>query len=215
LSDWVKGFQLLPKEHRIKTSEIDCPSWTESGFVGVVLRQRFRLLGKLLSGKHFPRLLDVGYGSGMIMPELARHCDDLLGIDVHPCGGGVMKELAQEGLTAGLVQASGAGLPFATASIDGIVAMSSLEFVRPFESAAREMKRVLRPGGMLMVITPGHSSVLDFGLRALTGRSAKEDFGDRRRHIVPTLKNEFAVDAHLRFPPLGVHLYDAYRFRKD
>jgi hypothetical protein len=40
---------------------------------------------------------------------------------------------------------------------------------------------------------PGHSPVLDAGLKILTGNSASRDFGDRREQIVPTLHRHFIV----------------------
>jgi hypothetical protein len=94
--------------------------------------------------------------------------------------------------------------------------MSSLEFIAPFDSAASEFRRVLRPGGVCVVVTPGASPVLDLGLRLLTGRSANTDYGDRRKQIVPLLRRELALDAQRHFPPglFPVHLYRAFRFRK-
>lgn len=209
--------RLLPRERWIKTSEIDCPSWTESGLLGFILRQRFQLLISLLGEARYPRLLDIGYGSGMLMPELARHCDELLGVDIHPHATAVRNVLAAEGVPARLCRASGADLPYATESIDAIVAMSSLEFIDPFDRAAREFRRVLKPGGLFVMVTPGDSPLLDLGLKLLTGRSADKDFGERRRRIIPTLMREFTVDGRRGFPPVRsfpVHFYHAFRFRK-
>ncbi len=218
MSGRVNGeIRLLPRERWIKTSEIDCPTWTESGVLGFILRRRFRLLVNLLGNLRYPRLLDIGYGGGMLMPELARHCDELLGVDIHPHAREVEDVLAGEGVRARLCRASGADLPYATESIDAIVAMSSLEFIDPFDRAAREFRRVLKPGGVFVMVTPGDSPLLDLGLKLLTGRSADNDFGERRRRIIPTLMREFTVDARRSFPPVRpfpIHVYHAFRFRK-
>jgi hypothetical protein len=70
---------------------------------------------------------------------------------------------------------------------------------------------VLAPGGRLIVITPGSSPVLDFGLKVLTGKSAKEDFGGRRAKIVPTLERWFAFQKVITIP---AGLYQALDCRR-
>ena len=74
---------LLPEEVLIKTGPVDHADWNFRPILGSIQRSRFRLMLDLLEGHHFERLLEVGYGSGVFMPELARRCRSLHGIDVH------------------------------------------------------------------------------------------------------------------------------------
>ncbi len=65
-----------------------------------------------------------------------------------------------------------------------------------------------------MIVTPGRSPVVDFGLKLLSGNSAKTDYGDRRAAVLPTLLEHFDLDSRLSFPPLVsrlVCLYTAVR----
>ena len=75
-----------------------------------------------------------------------------------------------------------------------------LEFVDDMDQTARELRRVLAPGGSLFVITPGRSPVVDLGLKLLTGKSAKEDFGNRRERVIPALERHFTVTRRIDFP---------------
>jgi ubiquinone/menaquinone biosynthesis C-methylase UbiE len=114
------------------------------------------------------------------MPELAARCEELFGIDIHPHAGEVQSRLREHGVTAELVSGSAEALPYEASMFDAVVAVSSLEFVPDAAAAAREVRRVLKPGGCLVLVTPGHSPLVDWGLRVLTGESAKQDYAGRR-----------------------------------
>jgi hypothetical protein len=58
---------------------------------------------------------------------------------------------------------------------------------------------------------------LDLGLRLLTGASARKDFGDRRRHVIPTLLEHFNQVQRIDQPPvlhLAVRLYAALELKQ-
>jgi ubiquinone/menaquinone biosynthesis C-methylase UbiE len=155
--------------------------------------------------------LEIGYGSGVFMPELAQHCDKLYGVDVHDRAGAVADALAAEGVTVRLEVAAAEHLPFDDDSIDAVVAVSSLEFVDDVDRAVSEMARVLRPGGVAVVITPGHSPIVDLGLRLLSGERAEDTFQGRRQRVIPVLLDNFHVERALRYPTVGTWLYSALR----
>ena len=93
---------------------------------------------------------------------------------------------------------------------DSIIAVSALEFVDDLEKVCAEVRRLLRPSGSFFIVTPGKSPMLDFGLKMLTGKSAKEDFADRRELILPTLFKHFTVSQQLAFPRFGSRLVKLY-----
>jgi ubiquinone/menaquinone biosynthesis C-methylase UbiE len=193
---------LLPQALLVKTGPVDHAPWNYSGFLGVVQRRRCWLVLRLLSSRSFKSLLEVGYGSGVFLPELAKRCSELCGIDIHSCDREVTAALSKVGVRATLKSGSVTGMSFPDGSFDCVVAVSALEFVDDLDAACAEIARVLRPAGTLVVVTPGHSVLLDLGLRFLTGQSAKTDFGDRREKIEPALQRHFKVLRRLHFPPL-------------
>lgn len=147
------------------------------------------------------RVLEIGYGSGVLLPELTKHARALAGIDVHDRGPEIRRELAALGIEADLRQATAEALPFEDASFDHVVAVSALEFVPDPARACREVRRVLAPGGRFLVVTPGISPIVDAGLLLLTGRSARDDFGDGRQRARAAIREHFDVELGLSFPP--------------
>lgn len=208
---------LLPRELLINTGPVDHAAWNYAGLLGFIQRRRFALVLRLLGTRTFDALLEVGYGSGVFLPELSRRCHRLFGIDTHARASEVAAMVEKVGVASTLTSGTITDLPFDDASFDGAVAVSTLEFVDDLAAACRELTRVLRPGGIVAVVTPGDSALLDLGLRLLTGESAKADFAGRRRRVEPTLREHFEMVKHIGFPPLALQawrLYRAYLLRR-
>jgi SAM-dependent methyltransferase len=193
---------LLPADVLVKTSELDQAAWAyRPGPLGYVQRKRFALAAQLLATRRgFGDLLEVGYGSGIFLPELARRCERLHGVDVHDHVDDVTELLRRNGIRADLATAPAEFLPYPDASFDAVVAVSTLEFVDDVEQACREITRVLRPRGIGVFVTPGYGRVLDLGLLALTGEYAEETFRQRRQLVLPALRRHLSVARELRFP---------------
>jgi ubiquinone/menaquinone biosynthesis C-methylase UbiE len=206
---------LLPRESLLKTGDVDHAAWNYDGLLGYVSRQRFELVRRLLPKRRVRKLLEVGYGSGVFFPELAKHAEQLYGADIHDRPGDVMAVLARAGIPAQLVCAPAEALPFPDATFDVVVAVSTFEFVTDARKAITELARVLRPDGRIIVVTPGQSPVLDLALRIFTGESAQKDFGDRRKLVVPTLTGEMRHERSAYFPArYPVPVYRALRLAK-
>ena len=98
-------------------------------------------------------ILDVGCGTGANLAFLARRTDStrLIGLDPEAHA----LELARErGLALQLVRADAAHLPIATGRAAMIVCCDVLEHLDDDAAACRELARVLRPGGTLVVTVP-------------------------------------------------------------
>ncbi len=97
------------------------------------------------------RCLDVGCGMGnSYAPELARRGSTYVGVDVS-------EEAVATARSAGLnaqTIADAAELPFADDSFDLVVCVEVLEHLFAPQEAAREIHRVLRPGGRLVASAP-------------------------------------------------------------
>lgn len=200
--------KLLPRTRLLQTSPIDHADWNYRPVLGYVSRQRFRLVCSLLQRRRVHRLLEVGYGSGIFMPELRDHCDELYGIDLHGLNDRIQEILAQCGVTATLSRQNAAHTSFPDGFFDTIVAVSALEHTHEIDEAAREFERLLAPHGRLIAVIPRKSAVLDFILHIATGENAKRDFGDRRERVVPALRAYFQITREIAFWPV----YTAYLF---
>ena len=209
---------LLPEAALVKTSDLDQGQWNYHGVLGWVSRQRIRMVDRLLTGVRDGCLLEVGYGSGVFMPTLARHAATLYGVDVHDVPEQVTAALAGHGIAARLRTGSVTALPYPDASMDTVVCISVLEFVDDLDAACRELRRVTAPPGRVVVVTPGHSAVLDLGLRLLSGEHAEDTFQGRRQPILPTLARHFSLARRIAVPPLSppaARLYTALLLDAD
>jgi SAM-dependent methyltransferase len=208
--------RLLPRERLVKTGPVDYADWNYRFILGRIQRLRFSLAVSLLP-KRSHRLLEIGFGSGVLMPALGELTDALYGIEVHNNIAKVTSVLEHEDAYATLVQAEAEKIPFRDNCFDSVVAVSSLEFVHDLNSVCAEIRRVLKVDGVFVVVTPASTMIADAGLKLLTGNSAQRDFGDRRQAIVSTLLSSFNVDRHIVAPPLIgvlVPLYHAFRLRR-
>lgn len=96
------------------------------------------------------RILDAGCGSGPLTAALRDRGADVTGFEASA----VMVDLARErlGEDADLHVADlGAPLPFADAAFDDVVASLVLHYLEDWSGPLSELRRVLKPGGRLMV----------------------------------------------------------------
>jgi SAM-dependent methyltransferase len=107
------------------------------------------------------RWLDIGCGDGDYTRELVAHgCTDVVGVDVRHSD-------AWQRIAAGFAVASGQRLPFAEGSFDGVLLNEVLEHVSDEHAVLSDIRRVLRPGGLLALYSPnrwfpfeGHGAIV-------------------------------------------------------
>ena len=203
--------RLLDRGHLLVTGPVDKARWNYSPVLSWLQRARFRLVTQLLGANRYDDTLEIGYGSGIFLPELQRRSDRLYGVDIHRHASIVQQMLAEVGVQASLFVASAESIPIESRSMDLIVSVSTLEYVPDQRKAASEMHRILRPEGKLAVVYPMPHVFSDVGLKLLTRESAAQ-YGDGRRTLLPALCERFAVVQRNRFPawmPLPLQVYEA------
>jgi SAM-dependent methyltransferase len=116
-------------------------------------RGRRRLLRGLLAPLALPpraRVLDVGCGTGANGPVLAAQGRFTVGIDASA----LPLTLAGATTHAARLRADAQALPFRDGAFDLVTALDVLEHLDDDAVAAGELRRVLRPGGALVVFVP-------------------------------------------------------------
>lgn len=196
----LRDLSLLPPDALVKTGDVDHADWNHKLFLGTLARSRFHLVRNLLGERRGRRLLEIGYGSGVFLPELAKYGEEVYGIDIHHEQKTVTEKLSAFGVTAELVSGTAESMLWNDDFFDFIIAVSVLEFVSDLDAVCLEVRRTLKSSGSFVVVTPGQSPLLDFGLKMLTGKSAKEDFADRRSLVLPTLLKHFDVRKEITYP---------------
>jgi phosphatidylethanolamine/phosphatidyl-N-methylethanolamine N-methyltransferase len=100
------------------------------------------------------RVLEVGVGTGLSLPSYGRHVE-IVGIDLSPEMLEKARErVAEERLTnvTALLEMDASELEFEDASFDTVVAMYVMTVVPDPEKVMRELSRVCRPGGDVIIV---------------------------------------------------------------
>ncbi len=138
----------------------------------VVRRQILALLLDELRLGPAARLLDIGCGTGGSSLVLARY-GQAIGLDRELRS----FRLAMDRPYSHRVVSGAETLPFADASFDAVVALDVLEHLDDDLAAAREIRRVLKPGGAAVIFVPalnilwGHNDVISHHRRRYTHKS--------------------------------------------
>ncbi len=179
--------------------------------IGRVFAARLNSGLRLLDGR-FARLLEIGYGSGVLMPTLASVCDELYGLDLVPEPPGLRGRLERLGVRPrALVQANAQAMPFADGFFDAVVAFSIFEHLRGTElgPALAEAARVLRPGGTLLVGCPAVHKIMNAAFSSIGFSNIEEHHFSTIADVVRAAAPHFARVRHAALPspmrllPLG------------
>jgi SAM-dependent methyltransferase len=129
------------------TYELEGQNWW---FVGTR-----RICLDLLDGINPPgqqsRILDVGCGTGLLLEELAPR-GRAIGVDMSSTA----LEFCRLRSSTTLLQADGGRLPVEDGGVDAVTAIGVIEHLDDDAAALREWRRVLRPGGGLVLLTSAY-----------------------------------------------------------
>lgn len=110
---------------------------------------RYSCVSSLISGK---RVLDIACGTGYGIAFLKRAAKFVVGVDVDFEAAREAKCECDE--RAGVVLGNGLSLPFSDSSFDIVISFETLEHLHDRSGFLRELRRVLMPGGTLVLSTP-------------------------------------------------------------
>jgi glycosyltransferase involved in cell wall biosynthesis/SAM-dependent methyltransferase len=131
--------------------EIDYPRRFPPETSGLPRRALFEgLLARARPPAPGARLLDVGCGGGLLLAGAAARGWRAVGVELSSRAARVARNL-----DAGpVVQAHGAALPFRSGALDAVTLVNILDHLEAPSTALAEARRVLRPGGLLVVRVP-------------------------------------------------------------
>ncbi len=195
------------------------PHYDESYYRSREVWPDFRLEMETLLGlaRLSPRsaVLELGCGGGELLSHLERRTRLAVGVDLSPQG----LRLAHRGDRVSVLGARVESLPFRSESFDAVVAQHLVEHLPQPVEAMGEWRRVLRPGGILALVTPNATypdpalfydptHVQLFSRESL--RSTLEEAGFRVIHestLFPYLgRGRIGRSASIRLAPLASHL---------
>ncbi len=127
-------------------------NWYRLTPFGLELRRIQRLALERLRAVPGQRVLDLGCGPGDGAAWLRRRGVDAIGLDYSQ---GMIDKARREALLSGKLTRGDAGrLPFKDGAFDKLVCTNSFHHYPDHTSALAEMRRVLKPGGLMLLVDP-------------------------------------------------------------
>jgi ubiquinone/menaquinone biosynthesis C-methylase UbiE len=192
---------VLPsKDHVHETSESDPVAYYYKPIIGTVYQQRLKAAAQLLGERKFDKLLEIGFGSGIFLPNLSRRCSELWGVSIHSKIALVQKTLEKEQVTAWLSAGDVRALPFPDGTFDAVVCVSVLEHLRELDLAIGEIARVTSDSGIVVLGFPVKNVITNTFYR-IAGHDPSELHPSRCRDILKALSGKLKIDVHAVFPP--------------
>jgi ubiquinone/menaquinone biosynthesis C-methylase UbiE len=108
------------------------------------------------------RVLDVGCGNGMHTLKAGEYCREIVGIDYSPHSLDLALRFAESMMVKNVrfqrVNLEHSPLPFADSSFDKVLFLDVIEHLEEREKLLKEIKRVLKPGGLLLLTAPNRET---------------------------------------------------------
>lgn len=121
---------------------------------GWLYRLRIEMLLRLLPDSSLGRVLEVGYGSGILIPSLINRTTQYVGLDLTSDPAVVSDGLRRCGVQAEVQLHKADFTKAAVGAFDLIIAISIFEHVADVTSLVQTIAKHLAPGGMLLVGMP-------------------------------------------------------------
>lgn len=159
---------------------------------------RLGALLRLADGAPARRVLDFGCGEGALLPSLSGAYEEICAIDLDPnAARAICERLALRNVT--VATATPGRLPYPDAHFDLVFAADVLEHIPDLAPVLAELKRVLRPGGSLLVSAPTENLLYAAG-RKVFGFQKPADHYRTAKDIARALAPSFSVRKRVFFP---------------
>lgn len=184
--------------------------------IRIVYRKRIQMVTSLIPEDPIDTLLDIGYGPGMLFPELSKRCQRLHGVDIHKEFPVIKRMLERSRIPSYLTVGDLRYLNYKKSSVDAIVCSSVLEHLRDLSPAISEISEVLKENGIAVVGFPVKNKITKFLFRLL---GFDDDLIHPSSHtaILEEVSRHFEIEEIQQFPrfvPRDFSLYISARLRK-
>jgi SAM-dependent methyltransferase len=192
-------FDLPPRGRLRPNNAADPLPYYYKPAVGWLYRHRLQMgLDLLPAGGQ--RMLEVGVGSGILVPTLTRHYPEYLGTDLVLAQG--LEALVAAGCRARFREVdllAPDALP--AGQFDRVVCFSVLEHIADADGAARALSRALAPGGTLVTGYPMVSPLMTQAFKAIGYPGIDEDHVTTPARIAAALALVLRPVRRTAFPP--------------
>ncbi len=157
--------------------------------------------------------LDLGCGYGLLLPTLSRYYDEVIGIDADSTSyinaSNLVSHLRLNNVRVFLMD--GNSMRFKNKTFDVVFCCSILEHSKNLNVILNEIKRILKPGGKIITLSPTEGKFYSF-LRFLVGFKKPKDHYLNSDEIRKLIEKFFEIKKVQRFPlnflPKGLSLFE-------
>lgn len=155
--------------------------------------KRIKIGLELLGNKKFSKMLNIGFGGGVILPELSKHAAEITGVDIHPQIDLVKQIIQDEKINnVKLIKADATSLPFADNKFDCVWCMSVLEFIPDSEKVIAEVKRVARDDATIIIGFPMTNKITDLAYKLVSFKN-KDAHCNNHQILIQQIKKYFKI----------------------
>tara|TARA_Y100001934_G_scaffold226316_1_gene271425 strand:- start:64 stop:783 length:720 start_codon:yes stop_codon:yes gene_type:complete len=115
---------------------------------------RYQLVVDQIARLKPDRLLDIGCGDAKLLSLAGKHAGKATGIDLEETGIRLAKEKLKDYPNCEAIHNTCYELPFDEASFDAAISADVIEHLNDREAHLREIHKILKPGGTLILTTP-------------------------------------------------------------
>jgi 2-polyprenyl-3-methyl-5-hydroxy-6-metoxy-1,4-benzoquinol methylase len=176
---------------------------------GYFMKKRLDLalhhIRKSIISSQLPCTLDVGYGGGTFILNLASISKEVHGIDLHDKMSIVNETLNLEGVKANLVSGNILKMPYDSESYDLVTCISVLEHFKSLElkQAIFEILRVIKPGGIAVIGFPTKNIFANFIIKNILGFNPDEIHPSGHSQILNAVSESGGkIERKTIYPPL-------------
>lgn len=163
-------------------------------------------------------VLEFGYGSGLLLPTINSFSKNLTAVDIDSEPAVVQPALNKLNINARLIKNDILKLALPEGSFDLIVAFSVFEHIKNPEPILNEMKRILKPGGRLLVGMPRVDKNMSRLFSLIGFNKIDEHHVANHQEFLIRAKKYFKLIKFSSLPsflPLSGGLYFNMLFKKD
>ena len=107
----------------------------------------FKKIIKYLEPKPGDKILEIGCNQGKTVKKIREYSQNVIGIDVNP-------EAVKRAEISDIIKMDGTKMDFPSNSFDKIYSSHTIEHIPDLNKFIREMERVLKPGGRILLVYP-------------------------------------------------------------
>ena len=213
----------FPRDHE------SSPRLYYSKLLGPFYRRKLEMLCDCLPRERVPHILEIGFGSGIALKELAGRSEKVTAIDVHPHQAAVEEMLRREAVANVRLRTHDIfERPFENGALfDCALSSSVFEHIPPakLETGVGNISRSLKEGGSLLVGFPLKNGLMNavFGMyerfykpfrRDIYDFSGERDHPSGQGEIIPALAQHFEILEKKYFIHDWLPLYLVLKCRK-